>query len=163
MSTIYTVTQINNQCKNVLESKFNKIWIKGEVSNPKLYRSGHLYFTLKDDEAQLSCVFFNFSNNDIVDGDEITILGNITLYLGAGRYQLIAKDYFHSGKGTLFKQLNNLKKRLLKEGLFDNKYKKILPFLPKRIGIITSLINFQIIIKLSICILVIIKIKILQK
>ena len=90
MSTIYTVTQINNQCKNVLESKFNKIWIKGEVSNPILYNSGLLYFTLKDDEAQLSCVFFNFSNNDIVDGDEITLLGNITLYSGAGRYQLIA-------------------------------------------------------------------------
>ena len=127
MSTIYTVTQINNRCKNVLEAKFTKIWIKGEVSNPKKYSSGHLYFVLKDDTAQISCVFFNFSKNDIFDGDQITINGSISLYTSGGRYQFICIDYFQSGKGVLFQKFNDLKNKLLKEGLFDSKHKKKLP------------------------------------
>jgi len=138
MSTIYTVTQINNRCKNVLESQFTKIWIKGEVSKPQIYSSGHLYFTLKDDTAQISCVYFNFLKDNILDGDEITVNGNITLYSSGGRYQLIVFDYFHSGKGLLFKKFNDLKEKLLKEGLFKQKYKKQIPLFPKNIGIITS-------------------------
>ena len=138
MSTIYTVTQINNHCKNVLETQFTKVWIKGEVSNPKIYSSGHLYLTLKDDTAQISCVLFNYLKDDIVDGDEITVNGNITIYSLAGKYQLIILDYFHSGKGALYKKYNDLKKKLLNEGLFDKKHKKNLPLFPKKIGIITS-------------------------
>ena len=139
MSTIYTVTQLNNHCKSLLDRNFNRIWIKGEVSNPKIYSSGHLYFTLKDNYAQLSCVFFNFSNIDIVDGDELTVFGNVTLYTGTGRYQLIVKEYYHSGKGIMFKQFNILKEKLLKEGLFEPRFKKELPLFPKKIGIITSI------------------------
>ena len=139
MSTIYTVTQINNHCKNLLEKQFTQIWIKGEVSKPKKYSSGHLYFTLKDNISQISCVFFNYRKDDILDGDEITINANVTLYTAGGRYQLIGIEYFHSGKGALFKKFNDLKKKLLDEGLFDKKYKKKLPYFPKNIGIVTSL------------------------
>ena len=140
MSTILTVTQINNQCKNFLEKNFSNIWIKGEVSKPKLYDSGHVYFILKDKAAEISCVIFNYKNKIIIkDGQEVVLTGNVALYSAKGKYQFIAKDLFLSGEGLLFQKYNFLKNKLQKEGLFNDVNKKEIPSNPLSIGVITSI------------------------
>ena len=140
MSTIFTVTQINNQCKNLLEKNFSNIWIKGEVSKPKLYDSGHVYFILKDKAAEISCVIFNYKNKIIIkDGQEVVLTGNVALYSAKGKYQFIAKDLFLSGEGLLFQKYNFLKNKLQKEGLFNDMSKKEIPSNPISVGVITSI------------------------
>ena len=140
MSTIFTVTQINNQCKNLLEKNFSNIWIKGEVSKPKLYNSGHVYFILKDQSAEISCVMFNYNKQkEIIDGQELVLSGDIALYSIKGKYQFIAKDVFLSGQGLLFQKYNFLKNKLENEGLFNDNVKNKLPKNPQSIGIITSI------------------------
>jgi len=140
MSTILTVTQINNQCKNLLEKNFSNIWIKGEVSKPKLYESGHVYFILKDKAAEISCVIFNYTNKIIIkDGQEVVLTGNIALYSAKGKYQFVAKDIFLSGEGLLFQKYNFLKNKLQNEGLFSDESKKEIPSNPLSIGVITSI------------------------
>jgi len=139
---IYTVSQLNSDIKLLLEDKFPFVWISGEISNCKMPGSGHLYFTLKDENSQISCVMFKGQNQnltfDLEGGLSITGLGRISLYEPRGTYQVIFEYIEPKGVGALQIAFEQLKDRLSSEGLFDNKYKKPLPFLPKKISLITS-------------------------
>ena len=81
MNTIYSVTQLNNHSKSIIENNFYNVWVKGEISSIKNYHSGHLYFILKDDESELPCVFYNYSNDDLRDGLNITLNGKLSFTL----------------------------------------------------------------------------------
>jgi len=141
-SHIYTVFQLNSDIKLLLEDKFPFVWISGEISNCKMPGSGHLYFTLKDKNSQISCVMFRGQNQnlkfDVEDGLSITGLGRISIYEPRGTYQLIFEYLEPKGIGALQIAFEQLKDRLASEGLFDDKYKNPLPFLPKKISLITS-------------------------
>jgi len=141
-SHIYTVSKLNSEIKFLLEDKFPFIWVSGEISNCKMPGSGHLYFTLKDENSQISCVIFRGQNQnlkfELEDGLSITGLGRISLYEPRGTYQLIFEYLEPKGIGALQIAFEQLKDRLRSEGLFDDKYKKPLPFLPKKISLITS-------------------------
>ncbi|MDL1967014.1 MAG: exodeoxyribonuclease VII large subunit [Deltaproteobacteria bacterium] len=139
---IYTVSQLNSEIKFLLEDSFPFIWISGEISNCKMPGSGHLYFTLKDENSQISCVMFRGQNQklkfELEDGLSITGLGRISLYEPRGTYQLIFEFLEPKGIGALQIAFEQLKDRLTSEGLFDDKYKRPLPFLPQKISLITS-------------------------
>jgi len=139
---IYTVSQLNSDIKLLLEDSFPFIWISGEISNCKMPGSGHLYFTLKDENSQINCVMFRGQNQnltfDLEGGLSITGLGRISLYEPRGTYQVIFEYLEPKGIGALQIAFEQLKDRLSSEGLFDSKYKKPLPFLPKKISLITS-------------------------
>ena len=139
---IYTVSQLNSDIKMLLEDKFPFIWICGETSNIKMPGSGHIYFTLKDEKTQINCVIFRGQNQklkfELEDGLSITGLGRISLYEPRGTYQIIFEYIEPEGIGALQIAFEQLKDRLSSEGLFDDKYKKPLPFLPRKISLITS-------------------------
>jgi len=139
---IYTVSQLNSEIKLLLEEKFPFVWISGEISNCKMPGSGHLYFTLKDENSQISCVMFKGQKQnlkfDLENGLSITGLGRISLYEPRGTYQLIFEYIEPKGIGALQIAFEQLKDRLASEGLFDEKYKTPLPFLPQKISLITS-------------------------
>ncbi len=139
---IYSVSEINLIIKTHLEYSFYNIKISGEVSNFIKYSSGHLYFDIKDDKSKIRCVMFKSyalkMKELIKNGDHIIVKGRITLYEVRGDIQVIVESIEKSGKGELFKRFEELKEKLKKEGLFDEKYKKRLPFLPKKIGVVTS-------------------------
>ncbi len=141
-STILTVTQLNNQAKYFLEEKFAHVWIEGELSSPKKYPSGHIYFTLKDDNSELSCVMFAQQSKklsfDLLTGTKVIANGDISLYLARGQYQFIVKNMYPSGQGELWLAYEKLKQKLFDEGLFDEVHKKPIPKYPKEIGIVTS-------------------------
>ena len=137
---IYTVTQLNNHAKSILENNINNVWLKGEISSFKKYTSGHAYFTLKDEKAEISCTIFNYNDSlNFIDGINITINGDVSIYTNKGKFQIIVKDSYVDGDGKIFVDLNKLKNKLFNEGLFDKSSKKKLPFFPINIGIITSL------------------------
>ncbi len=139
---IYTVSQLNSDIKLLLEDSFPFVWISGEISNCKMPGSGHLYFTLKDENSQISCVMFRGQNQklkfDLESGLSITGLGRISLYEPRGTYQIIFEYLEPKGIGALQIAFEQLKDRLASEGLFDDKFKQPLPFLPKKISLITS-------------------------
>lgn len=139
---IYTVSQLTTEIKHAINSKFRDILVEGEVSNAKLYPSGHLYFTLKDNNAMLKAVFFGYANRytvDIVkDGVAVICRGRVDVYEKRGEYQLIADMIEVKGLGLLQLKFQMLKEKLFKEGLFSPEKKKPLPVLPQRIGIVTS-------------------------
>lgn len=140
---IYTVTEVTQEIKQVLQNRFHLIWISGEISNFFRATSGHLYFDLKDASAQIKVVIFNAQARrltfDLEDGLKIVAMGRISLYERRGTYQLIVEYVEPAGIGALQRQFEKLKKELHAEGLFHEKYKQPLPYLPKIIGIITSL------------------------
>ncbi len=139
---IYTITQLNREVGKLLEEVFPTIWIEGEISNLAKPASGHFYFTLKDDNAQVRCAFFrNKQANlsfDLDNGMKVLAKANVGLYEGRGDYQLIIEQIEPAGAGALQIAFDVLKQKLAAEGLFDEKYKKTLPKYPKTIGIITS-------------------------
>ena len=140
---IFSVSQLNKSAKFSLEKKFNDVWVKGEISEFTNYRqSGHWYFTLKDENSSISCVMFKFKNSYLKNipeiGDEIVLKGKLSLFESQGRYQFIAESLEYSGEGDLLKAFENLKNKLLNEGLFDESFKKEIPELPMHIGVITS-------------------------
>ena len=141
-SNIYTVSKFTSEIKEILEKSYPFIWIKGEVSNFKKAVSGHYYFTLKDDLAQIQAVMFRNQNRqlkfDPEDGLMLLGFGRLSLYEPRGNYQIIFEYIEPDGKGAYVAAFEQLKARLGKEGLFNNEFKKPLPFLPKKIGIITS-------------------------
>src|SRR5690606_2376586 len=118
------------------------VWIQGELSNFSRPSSGHWYFTLKDDKAQVRCAMFRNRNLFVKsipkDGDQVTIRAKVSLYEGRGEYQLIAEDMESAGEGALRQAFEALKRRLAAEGLFDEARKRPLPTLPRHIGVITS-------------------------
>ena len=142
MKTInsYTVTQINNHAKSIVEKKLEKVYVKGEVSSFKKYESGHAYFVLKDFSSEISCTIFNYNYPyQLQDGQEITTFGNITIYAIKGRFQLIVNDVYIDGVGQNLLFLKELKSKLTKEGLFNIIHKKKIPLYPFKIGIVTSI------------------------
>ena len=139
---VYSVSEITQLIRDILEDSFPAIWIEGEVSNYRPHHSGHLYFTLKDPSSQISCVMWRSRAAsvpvDLEDGIKIKILGNIRVYEKAGRYQLDVLTIQPTGMGELQILFEQLKSKLLEEGLFESTQKKPLPKFPQTIGIITS-------------------------
>ncbi|MFC1807498.1 exodeoxyribonuclease VII large subunit [Candidatus Omnitrophota bacterium] len=139
---IYSVSEVTRDIRLMLESSFSKIWIEGEVSNFTLHSSGHCYFSLKDADSVLACVMFKQAayklKFKIEDGMSLVCFGKISVYNKRGQYQLYVDMIEPKGVGALGVAFTQLKERLLKEGLFDNIYKKPIPMLPKKIGIVTS-------------------------
>src|SRR6266704_3334443 len=143
--SIFSVAQVSRYLKEVLETDdiLQDIWVQGEISGCKTYSSGHCYFTLKDAEAQLACVFFKqarlrSSAPDLRDGMAIAANGRISLYERDGKLQLYVESVEPLGDGALFLRFEQLKARLEAEGLFDAERKRPLPSKPAVIGIVTS-------------------------
>ncbi|MBA4390456.1 MAG: exodeoxyribonuclease VII large subunit [Syntrophus sp. (in: bacteria)] len=141
---IYTVSELTAQLKQFIGGRFRNVRVEGEVSNCKLYPSGHIYFTLKDDNAMMKAVVFNYYGKFpdkalMKDGDTVTCEGKIDVYEKRGEYQLIVNNLtIKSDQGNLYLKFLALKEKLFKEGLFDEAKKKPLPVFPERIGIVTS-------------------------
>ncbi len=139
---IFSVSEINSIIRANLEYTFFDVSVKGEISNFLEYSSGHLYFDIKDEDGKLKCVMFKSYASKLKiklkDGEQIIARGMISVYEKRGDLQLIVKEIKKYGIGDLQIKFEQLKKKLQKEGLFDQKYKKKLPFLPKRIGVVTS-------------------------
>ena len=137
-----SVSRFTRAIKRLLEGSIEPCWIKGEVSNFRRQASGHLYFSLKDESAQLPVVMFRGNaaglDFELDNGVEVSIYGEISVYEPHGRYQLIARAAMQSGRGKLHREFERLKKRLLEEGLFDKDRKRELPQLPRRIAFVTS-------------------------
>ena len=141
---IYSVGEITRSIKRTLEGKgeFNNVWLKGEISNLTLHSSGHIYFTLKDEDAVISATFFKYANKNLSfklkEGMCVLALGSITVYEKRGSYQINVSMMKPEGMGELQKRIEELKQKLLKEGVFDPARRRPLPFLPQRLGIVTS-------------------------
>lgn len=139
---VLSIAEITGLIKENLEGFFPDVWVEGEVSNFKRHSSGHLYFSLKDDAAQLGCAMFRFKAGnigfDLKDGLRVFARGRISVYAKRGGYQLIVEEIEPGGKGSLQLAFEKLKKKLHDEGIFDPGHKKPLPLLPERIGIVTS-------------------------
>jgi exodeoxyribonuclease VII large subunit len=138
----YSVNELTALIKGAIEKEFGSLWVEGEVSNLSRPVSGHIYFTLKDESAQLQAVIFRGVASrirfPISDGDELRVFGRVTVYVPRGQHQIVIERVEPKGLGALQAAFEKLKERLAKEGLFDAKHKKPIPFLPRRIGIVTS-------------------------
>lgn len=139
---VHTVSEITRQIKLSLEQRFPRIWLQGEISNYKQHTSGHLYFTLKDEGAQISAVMWRSRAANLLirpeDGMKVIARGAITVYPPRGNYQIDVDQIQPLGVGELQLAFERLKKKLAGEGLFDPERKKPIPEFPERIGIITS-------------------------
>jgi exodeoxyribonuclease VII large subunit len=142
MEEILTVSALTAAIKKQLESGFPIVHVKAEVSNLKEQASGHLYFTLKDQDSQISAVLFRGNARDLSrplkNGDQVTVRGEISVYSPRGYYQIIVRKLNYLGVGQLLIQLHALKEKLEKQGWFDARHKKPLPKFPKIIGVVTS-------------------------
>ncbi len=138
----YSVTELTRAIRHLLEYHFPYIWVQGEISNFLHHSSGHMYFSLKDDRAQIGCVMWRSRNNGLYftpqDGMKVTVCGRITVYEKRGNYQLDVYQVFPAGAGELQVAFEQLKRRLHAEGLFAEERKRPLPPYPERIGIVTS-------------------------
>ena len=139
---IFTVSELTARIRDLLTKNFTDVLVQGEVSNCREAQSGHIYFTLKDDRAQVKCVFFKQQRRGVKfrpeDGLQVTVRGSISVYEARGEYQIYVESLDPVGRGALQLAFEQLKKRLEAEGLFDPARKKPLPLLPSRIGLITS-------------------------
>lgn len=139
---IYSVSELNHESNVLLSTHFETIWVTGEISNLSRPTSGHVYFSLKDDNAQIRCAFFRFQQQKIdfalENGQEIIVRAQVGLYEPRGDFQLIVTEVKLAGTGKLQIAFEKLKKELEKAGFFDEQNKKPLPLFPKHIGIITS-------------------------
>ena len=145
MTQIFTVTELNSRISDRLEGdlRLHDLWARGEVSNYVHHRSGHRYFTLKDRESQISCVLFRSNGGsldfEMNDGKNVLVYGDVTVYRPQGRVQLVARGIKQDeGLGFRHLQLEALKEKLAREGLFAPERKRPLPRYPQRIGIVTS-------------------------
>jgi len=139
---IFSVSQLNRQARQLLETHLPLLWVEGELSNVSIPSSGHWYFTLKDDQAQVRCCMFR-NRNMLVrfkpqQGQHVLLRARVSLYEGRGDYQIIAEHMEEAGSGALQRAFDELKHKLSQEGLFNEAHKKELPSLPKHIGVITS-------------------------
>jgi len=139
---ILSVSTLTRLIKQQLESRFIDVWVEGEISNLRIPSSGHLYLTLKDENAQVRGVIFRASGRSIKfvpkEGQQVLCRGRVTVYEPRGEYQIVIDYIEPRGIGALQAAFEQLKERLQKEGLFDPSHKKPLPVLPQRIGIVTS-------------------------
>jgi len=151
MKEILTVTALNENIKRLLEASFDTLWVEGEISNLRKPASGHVYFTLKDEKSQIRAVSFRNPNMqrslswsrpsrfELEEGMSVICCARVSVYHQRGEYQLIVEAIEPKGVGALQMAFEQLKSRLQAEGLFDPARKKPIPFLPRRIGVITSL------------------------
>ncbi|MDY4388338.1 exodeoxyribonuclease VII large subunit [Pectobacterium aroidearum] len=141
-SAIFTVSRLNQTVRQLLEMEMGQIWLSGEISNLSQPSSGHWYFTLKDERAQVRCAMFRTSNRRVTfrpqNGQQVLIRATITLYEPRGDYQLLAESMQPAGDGLLQQQFEQLKQKLAAEGLFDQQFKQVLPSPAKQVGVITS-------------------------
>lgn len=139
---IYSISELNQMVQTLLEDAFLPIWVEGEVSNFASPNSGHWYFSLKDEKAQVRCALFKgkqlYKDNLLKNGMQILARAKISLYPTRGEFQLIIDQFESTGEGMLRKTFEQLKAQLKAQGLFDLKHKKPLPQFPRTIGIISS-------------------------
>ena len=139
---VYSVSQLNRLARQLLEQDLPPMWVEGEISNLARPASGHLYFSLKDDKAQIRCALFRGRgrNTDVAvaNGQQVLARGRVSIYEPRGDYQLIVEHLEPAGEGLLRRRLEELKRSLAAEGLFDESRKQDLPHLPRQIGVITS-------------------------
>jgi len=138
-----SVAALTRKVRDLLESDIGEVWVEGEVSNVRRQSSGHVYFTLKDASAQLSCVLFagqaaQLRGMAFADGLQVQVFGGMTVYEQRGQYQMIVRKVRERGAGALQAKFEELKRRLAAEGLFDADKKRTLPKFPQRIGVVTS-------------------------
>src|SRR5437867_9788995 len=143
-SKVFTVSELTRSIRGTLETKFGAVWVQGEISNYKLHPSGHQYFTLKDQRAQIACVIWRdtlprkLSGQPLVDGSQVQIYGTVTVFEARGQYQLNVRILQPRGVGLLQAKFEALKRKLEAEGLFAAERKRALQKFPRRIGIVTS-------------------------
>src|SRR5213595_1183095 len=143
-SKVFTVGELTRSIRGTLETKFGAVWVQGEISNYKLHPSGHQYFTLKDQRAQIACVIWRdtlprkLSGQPLVDGTQVQVYGTVTVFEARGQYQLNVQILQPRGIGLLQAKFEALKRKLEAEGLFAAERKRPLPKFPRRIGVITS-------------------------
>src|SRR3954466_15183448 len=140
---VLSVTELTVRVRDLLEQEFFEVWVEGELSNCRVWNTGHLYFTLKDGSAQVRAVIFRSALRYLkfkpVDGLRVVARGRVSVYEPKGEYQLVCEHLEPHGRGALQLAFEQLKKRLQDEGLFDAARKRPLPALPRKIGIVTSL------------------------
>jgi exodeoxyribonuclease VII large subunit len=140
--TAISVTELNRTVRTLIERGVGRVWVEGEMSNLARPASGHLYFSLKDDKAQVRCAWFRQRQRsptiNLKNGDKMLAFGKVSLYEPRGDYQLIVERLEAAGEGELRRKFEALKQKLAAEGLFDEALKKPLPTLPRCIGVITS-------------------------
>ena len=141
---VYTVRQVNAYIKNMFTQDFmlNRIYIKGEVSNCKYHTSGHLYFSLKDESGTIACVMFAGQRSGLSfrmqEGQQVIVLGSVSVYERDGRYQVYAKEIVLDGAGLLYEKFIKLKKELEEMGMFAPEYKKPIPKYVRTVGVVTA-------------------------
>ena len=139
---IFTVSQLTHAVKDTLEGRFGGLWVEGEISNLRVHTSGHVYFTLKDEEAQVRAVLFRSRVRRVrfepADGLHVLAFGRLDVYAVRGEYQLVCEVLEPRGLGALQLAFEQLKARLAAEGLFEPARKRPLPTLPRRVGLVTS-------------------------
>jgi exodeoxyribonuclease VII large subunit len=141
-SKVFTVSELTRSIRGTLETKFAAVWVQGEISNYKLHPSGHQYFTLKDQRAQISCVIWRDTmlppRQSLADGAQVQVYGTVTVFEARGQYQLNVQILQPRGVGLLQAKFEALKRKLEAEGLFAAEGKRPLPKFPRRMGIVTS-------------------------
>src|SRR5437868_10806991 len=140
---VFSVTELTVRVRDLLEAEFFEVWVEGELSNCRVWNTGHLYFTLKDGASQVKAVIFRSALRYLkfkpADGLRVVARGRVSVYEPKGEYQLVCEHLEPHGLGALQLAFDQLKKRLQEEGLFDASRKRPLPSLPRKIGIVTSL------------------------
>ena len=140
---VYSVSQLTDRIRSLLEERFFEIWVEGEISNCFVAKTGHMYFTLKDSQAQIKAVMFRSAIRYLrfkpQDGLRVVARGRLTIYDPKGEYQIVCEHLEPEGLGARQLAFDQLKERLAQEGLFDPRRKRTLPALPRKIGVVTSL------------------------
>ena len=141
---IYSVSHVNQFIKNMFSEEYalSAVFVKGEISNCKYHSSGHIYFTIKDESSQLTCVMFRGDRRGLdftmENGQEVVVGGSISVYERDGKYQLYAKKIVLAGDGLLAEKYEKLKRKLAAEGYFDEDRKLPIPKYVKRVGVVTA-------------------------
>lgn len=139
-----TVTQLTKYIKYKIDNDphLNEVFIKGEISNFKAHSRGHFYFTIKDEQARINAIMFSSSTKNLKfipqDGMKVLVTGKISVFEANGGYQIYVNDMLEDGVGNLYIAYEQLKKKLEQEGLFDQRYKKLIPKIPRRVGVVTA-------------------------
>lgn len=144
MKNVYTVRQVNSYIKNMFTQDFmlSRIYVKGEVSNCKYHTSGHIYFSLKDESGTIACVMFAGHRSGLSfrlqEGQQVIVLGSVSVYERSGQYQLYAREIILDGAGALYEKFEALKKELSEMGMFAQEYKQPIPKYIRTLGIVTA-------------------------
>lgn len=140
---VISISELTRSIRLLLESNFQELWVEGEISNFKFHSSGHMYFSLKDENAQIACVMFRRENAslgfELKDGMQVLCFARVSVYALRGQYQLYVERVEPKGVGLLQLRFEELKEKLRREGLFEEARKKQIPFLPRKIALVTSM------------------------